>query len=368
MATVHSDALVQKIVSVKSFLDTVTPSRTVAGVSLSKSRVQLHIHLDGAVRVNTLFEVMKQRGVDVGVSDVETLRKRMSPNPGVSLVEFLKPFDMITNILGGDIVALRRIGREFVEDQAEEGVMYVEARYSPHILRGPAASITAEQVTDAIISGLEDGCKAIPDITVKSILCGLRDHPEWTEECVDLLTAFKSRGAVGLDVAGDENCGTYEEHQSAFLRAEKLGIHRTVHAGEAGPASHVQKALDLLHAERIGHGYATVSDSSLLQRCIRERVHFEMCPISSVLTGASSQYNNPVRQIAVSGATFGISTDDPLINAAILDYDYEFSSLVLGIPQQLLTLSNFMALEAAFITDEEKCVLKNRLVAAYTQI
>ena len=368
MTTVQSDALVQKVLSVKSFLDAVAPSRIVAGVPLSKSLVQLHIHLDGAVRVNTLFEVLKQRGVDVGVSDVETLRKRMSPQPGVSLLEVLKPFGMIADILGGDIAALRRIGREFVEDQAEEGVIYVETRYSPHLLMGPAGSLTAEQVTDAIISGLEDGCKAIPGITVKSILCGMRDHPEWTEECVDLITAFKSRGAVGLDIAGDDNCGTYEEHQSAYLRAEKLGIHRTVHAGEAGPAAHVQKALDVLHAERIGHGYATVTDNALLQRCIRERVHFEMCPISSVLTGSSPQYDNPVRQIAVSGATFGINTDDPLIFASKLHYDYEFSSLVLGIPQQLLVMSNFMALEAAFITDAEKSVLKKKLVAAYTLI
>ena len=368
MATVQSDALVHKVVSMKSFLDAVAPSRIVAGVPLPKSRVQLHIHLDGAVRVNTLFEVMKQRGVNVGVSDVETLRQRMSPNPGVSLMEFLKPFGMIADILGGDIAALRRVGREFVEDQAEEGVIYVEARYSPHILRGPTQSITAEQVTDAIISGLEDGCRAIPDITVKSILCGLRNHPEWTEECVDLITTFKCRGAVGLDIAGDENHGAYEEHQSAYLRAEKLGIHRTVHAGEAGPAAHVQKALDILHAERIGHGYATVTDNALLQRCIRERIHFEMCPISSVLTGSTHQHDNPVRQIAVSGATFGINTDDPLITSSKLYCDYEFSSLVLGIPQQLLVLSNFMALEAAFITDAEKSVLKQRLVAAYTLI
>eukprot|EP00800_Vazella_pourtalesii_P012614 TRINITY_DN2960_c1_g2_i1.p1 TRINITY_DN2960_c1_g2~~TRINITY_DN2960_c1_g2_i1.p1 ORF type:complete len:389 (+),score=69.77 TRINITY_DN2960_c1_g2_i1:66-1169(+) len=366
MATIHSDALVQKVVSVKQFLDTHTPSG-VPGVPLPKSRVQLHIHLDGAVRVNTLFEVMKQRGVDVGVSDVETLRKRMSPNPGLSLVEFLKPFDLIGDILGGDIAALRRIGREFVEDQAREGMLYVEARYSPHILRGPAGGMTAHQVTDAIISGIEDGCKAIPDITVRSILCGLRNHPEWTEECVDLIAAFKSRGAVGLDVAGDENYGTYEEHQSAFLRAETLGIHRTVHAGEAGPVAHVQKALDLLHAERIGHGYAVVSDPTLLQKCIEQRVHFELCPISSVLTASSTRYENPVRQLAVSGVPFSINTDDPLINAANLEYDYEFSSLVLGIPQQLLVRSNFMALEAAFITDAEKSELKKKLVAAYTQ-
>ncbi|KAI6646569.1 Adenosine deaminase [Oopsacas minuta] len=366
MASAQSHALVEKVISVKKFLESDPLHRSIGEVCLPKSRVHLHVHLDGAVRVNTLFEVMQQRGIDIGVSDVATMKKRMSPTPGVSLVEFLKPFDLIKQILGGDAAALRRIAREFVEDEANDGVIYVEARYSPHLLRG-TGGMTAQQVTDAIISGLEDGCKAIPDITVKSILCGLRDHPEWTNECVDLISDFKSRGAVGLDIAGDENCGTYEQHESAYLRAEKLGIHRTAHAGEAGPASHVQKALDLLHVERIGHGYATTTDKALLQRCIQERIHFEMCPISSILTGSSPALNNPIQQIATSGASFGISTDDPLMIAANLTYNYEFSSLILGIPQQLLVLSNFMALESAFISDAEKCETRKRLVAAYTQ-
>ena len=369
MATAQSSALVQKIVSVKQYLDTNPQSRNVAGVPLPKSRVHLHVHLDGSVRVSTLFEVMQRRGIDVGAKDIQTLKKKSIPIPGVSLIEFLKPFGILARILGGDSAALRRIAREFVEDQAKEGVVYVEVRYSPHLLRGtkPYGVLTAEQVTDAIISGLEDGCKSIPDITVKSILCGIRDHPEWTGECVDLVTAFRGRGAVAIDIAGNENAGTYAENQAAFLRARELGIHRTAHAGEAGPASHVRQAIDLLHVERVGHGYAVVEDKALLERVIREKILFEMCPISSVLTGSSPRLQNPIHQIATSGAQFSISTDDPTITDATLSTDYEFCTLCLGLPQQLLVLSNFMALDAAFIPEEEKSEIRKRLVAAYTQ-
>ena len=68
--------------------------------------------------------------------------------------------------------------------------------------------------------------------------------------------------------------------------AKEIGIHRTVHAGEVGPAKCVQQALDILHAQRIGHGYRVLEDEELYQRCLRDRVHFETCPTSSVLTGA----------------------------------------------------------------------------------
>ena len=368
MATAQSNAYVEKVLSLKKDLDTHQHSRNVGGVSLPKCRVQLHVHLDGSVRVSTLFEVMQRRGIDVGAKDIQTLRKKSIPIPGVSLVEYLKPFDLILRILGGDPAALRRIAREFVEDQASEGVAYVEVRYSPHLLRGAEPYLlTAEQVTDAIISGLEDGSKSIPDITVKSILCGIRNHPEWIMECVDLAATFRGRGAVAIDIAGDETAGTFQENQAAYLRAQELGIHRTAHAGESGPSEHVRQAMDLLHVERVGHGYAVVEDRPLLERAIREKIHFEMCPISSVLTGSSPRLQNPIHQIATSGAQFSISTDDPTMNDASLSHDYEFCSLFLGLPHQLLTLSNFMALDAAFIPEEEKNEIRKRLVAAYTQ-
>ena len=71
-----------------------------------------------------------------------------------------------------------------------------------------------------------------------------------------------------------------------FTEAAELGIHRTVHAGEVGPAKCVQQALDVLKAQRIGHGYRVLEDEELYQRCLRDKVHFEVCPTSSLLTGA----------------------------------------------------------------------------------
>lgn len=365
-ASSESTESIQQLTFLKKCMQTNPTAFSVAGSPLLKSRVQLHIHLDGAIRVDTLFDVMERRGVARGVGGIQQLREKVVPVSGVSLIEYLKPFDLVLEIVGGDEEALKRIGYEFVEDQAREGVLYAEVRYSPHFLRGE--KLTAHQVAEAVTSGIEAGCKAYPDVTVKSILCTIKVHPEWTQDCVDIAAAFKARGVVAIDIAGDELSGNFEDHQAAFLRAKELGIHRTVHAGESGPSSHVSQVLDLLHAERIGHGYASVNDEALLQRIVKEKVHLEMCPISSLLTGSAQIKGSAIRTLALAGASFSINTDDPLMNDACLSHDYEFSSLCLGLPHQLLTQSNFMALNAAFIPEEEKSELRERLEAAYTHL
>ena len=125
------------------------------------------------------------------------------------------------------------------------------------------------------------------------ILCCIRGLPQFSEDILRLCVKYKKQGVVGIDIAGDEEgldpkaADMFEQSTyKVFEEAKKLGVNRTVHAGEVGPPKCVEQALDRLHAQRIGHGYRVLGDQALYARCLKERVHFETCPTSSILTGA----------------------------------------------------------------------------------
>lgn len=359
---VTSEEIVNKVFELKKF---VNPSLSVK--SSHNRFVQIHIHLDGSVKVNSLWDIIKRRNINVGANTLEELKKMVIPKVGLSLVELLKPFPIINRIIGGDEQALKTISREFVQTMSNEGCMYVEVRYSPHLMRGSqdTNSLSPDQVVEYVEAGLKEGVTTCPNITIRSILCCLRDHPEWSMEVVDLAHKYKHLGIVGIDLAGDEFAGMYEDHAPTFVKAKELGIHRTVHAGESGPPEHVVKALDVLHAERIGHGYAVALDDVLLKRVIKDRVHLELCPISSVFTG--NYLRSPaIAKFITNGVLFSISTDDPEINTCELRHEHLFCQTIIGCGVEVIAHAQKMALEAAFIGEEEKNELRKKLTCAYS--
>ena len=149
-------------------------------------------------------------------------------------------------------------------------------------------------------------------------------------DALELIKEFRNEGIVGIDSAGDEAAGfgLDDEVAKVYREAKKLGIRRTFHAGEAGPAANVAVALDKMVTERIGHGYRVVEDEAIYQRCLKERVHFECCPFSSYFTGAvNGNYNggiHPIVRMAEDGANFSISKDDPTIFQTTLNDEYRY--------------------------------------------
>ena len=147
---------------------------------------------------------------------------------------------------------------------------------------------------------------------------------------------FKNEGVVGIDIAGDEGAISalgggelYTEFEkSIFVEAKRLGIHRTVHAGEDGPSEIVKVAVEQMFAERIGHGYRVMQDPELYQKCLKNFIHFETCPTSSMLTGSvdlatATSLKHPVMQFAQDGANFSINTDDTTVTDSSLDNEYQ---------------------------------------------
>ena len=167
-------------------------------------------------------------------------------------------------------------------------------------------------------------------------MCCLNGLSQFSQDILDLCQEFKNEGVVGIDIAGDEGAistqGGSELYtdfeKSIFVQAKNLGIHRTVHAGEDGPSEIVKVAVEQMHAERIGHGYRVMQDPELYQKCLKNSIHFETCPTSSMLTGSvplatATCLKHPVMQFAQDQANFSINTDDTTVTDSSLNNEYE---------------------------------------------
>uniref|UniRef100_A0A3Q4FZ48 Adenosine deaminase n=1 Tax=Neolamprologus brichardi TaxID=32507 RepID=A0A3Q4FZ48_NEOBR len=319
------------------------------GNKLSHSQVELHVHLDGAIRVKT------SKGI----------------------------FMPVCNFLSyhGDREAIKRIAREFVEDKAKEGVIYVEVRYSPHLLANTGVKpipwnqkkgdLSPDDVVRLVNEGLREGerkCK----IKARSILCCMRHMPSWSKDVVKLCKKYKDEGVVAIDLAGDEslNCEANPDHKKAYEEAVRCGVHRTVHAGEVGPASVVKEAVEVLKAERVGHGYRTLEDKDLYKKLLARNMHFETCPISSKLTGACNPdfTKHPIITFMKDKANYSLNTDDPLIFNANLHHDYQAAHQHMGFTEEEFKRLNICAAQSSFLPAKEKEELLKTLREAYGMI
>ncbi|XP_068118106.1 adenosine deaminase [Hyperolius riggenbachi] len=341
-------------------------------------KVELHVHLDGSFRPETIIHFAKKRRIQIPADTVDGLLQIISYEKPLSLTEFLAKFSYYMPAIAGDREAIRRVAYEFVEMKAKEGVAYVEVRYSPHFLANSKVEpipwgqtegdITPDDVVDLVNQGLREAEKSF-NIKARSILCCMRHMPNWSLEVLELCKKYHNDTVVAIDLAGDEslNCEAAPGHRKAYEEAVRCGIHRTVHAGEVGPPSVVKEAVEVLKAERIGHGYHTIEDPILYQELLDRNMHFETCPWSSYLTGACDPdfTKHPVIQFRKDKANYSLNTDDPLIFRSTLDVDYAIAVKHMDFTEEEFKRVNINAARSCFLPEKEKKALLSQLYKAY---
>jgi adenosine deaminase len=327
--------------------------------SRRKNKVELHVHMDGAVRVDTFLDIARRRGIELPSRSPEGLRRYVQVSHDCrSLTRFLETFNFFLPIIS-EADAVERIAYEQCEDQARQGVRYFETRFSPHVLM--TDSFPPEEAVERALAGLKKGAERF-GVAARAILCCMRHRPDWSEEVVRLAIKYRDHGVVAIDLAGDETHFGAEPHARAFAMARDAGLARTVHAGEAGPAANIREALDVLHAQRIGHGYHLVDDPELYERVRRERVPLECCLTSSLQTGAvASLDEHPVRRFLADGLEVTLSTDDPGVSGIDLEHEYRLAIEELGLGAAELARVTFSAVSAAFLPKEERAALRREL-------
>ncbi|MCF7740320.1 MAG: adenosine deaminase [Candidatus Marinimicrobia bacterium] len=287
----------------------------------SLPKVDLHCHLDGSLRINTILELAEKNNVELPSTDPKELKKHVSVmDQNITLPEYIDMFDLTLSVLQ-TYDALKRTAYELAEDASKENILYIEVRYSP-ILHTEGDLSTMETV-DAVLEGLE---KAEEDFNIKTglIICGIRNiSPEVSYKLAEVAVAYKNRGVVGFDLAGVEENFPAKDHREAFYLILDNNINTTIHAGEDyGPES-IHQALHYCGAHRIGHGVKLKKDGDLLNYVNDHRVPLEICLTSNIHTGSVDKIDNhPFKFYYDYGLRVTLNTDNRLISNTTLTDEY----------------------------------------------
>ncbi len=275
-------------------------------------KTDLHLHLDGSLRLDTILDLAKKDNVDIGAKTREELAKIIHMGQTCdSLEEYLEAFGVTLAVLQTK-ESLYRAAYELVEDVSKENVKYMEVRYAPVLHREKGLNLT--EIIEAVLHGLADGKR---DFGVDSgvILSGIRNiSTEYSLRLAELAVAYKNFGVVGFDLAGAEANYPAKAHQEAFKLIRFNNINSTCHAGEAyGPES-IHQALHIIGAHRIGHGTRLREDGNLLNYVNDHRIPLEVCIKSNVQTQAVKDIKtHPVRFYFDFGIRITANTDNRLI-------------------------------------------------------
>ncbi len=326
-------------------------------------KTDLHVHLDGSLRLSTLLELADQQGVELPSREPEALARAMNlgQNTG-SLVEYLKAFDTTLKVMQTES-ALERIAYELAEDAARENVWYMEVRYAPMLHTRKGLRVT--QVVEAVLSGLWRAQQA-HGIESAVILCGIRNiSPQSSLEMAELAVAYKGRGVVGFDLAGAEYDYPAKHHIDAFKLVRDNNVNVTIHAGEAyGPAS-IHQAIHDCGAHRIGHGCRLREDGDLLHYVNDQRIALECCPSSNVQTGAvESLARHPLKLYYSLGVRVTVNTDNRLVTDTTVSKELWLCHTEMGLGFEDIKRILFNGFKAAFLPFHRKQDMMRRLTKA----
>ncbi|WP_426998580.1 adenosine deaminase [Pseudarthrobacter sp. N5] len=366
----------------------------------SLPKVSLHDHLDGGLRPATIIELASAVGHTLPSTDPVALGEwfRESADSG-SLVRYLETFDHTIAVMQTKD-GLLRVAKEFVEDLADDGVVYGEVRWAPeqHLQKG----LTLDEVVEAVQEGLDAGVDAVVEsgreIQVGQLITAMR-HADRGQEIAELAVRHRNRGAVGFDIAGAEDGFLPARFKEAFTYLAENNFPVTVHAGEAAGLESIQSALVDGRALRLGHGVRIAEDIMVefgededsdpenpdedniglvtlgdLASWVRDRgIALEICPSSNLQTGAIAAFgegieSHPLDMLYQLGFNVTINTDNRLMGGVTLTdefdllvetFDYDLDDLL------ELTLN---AAEASFLPLEEKEALVEYINDAYADL
>jgi adenosine deaminase len=275
-------------------------------------KTDLHVHLDGSLRLDTILDLAKKQKVKLPTHDRDDLFKLIyAGDVCQSLDDYLKAFDITLAVMQTED-SLVRSAFELAEDAHNEGVRYIEVRYAPmlHTREG----LTLTQVVEAVLRGLRMAKRSL-GIRYGLILCGMRNmSAESSLRMAELAVAFKNRGVVAFDLAGSEVNNPAKEHLAAFQLILSNNINCTAHAGEAYGPDSISQAIHKCGSHRIGHGTRLREDGDLLNYVNDHRIPLEVCVSSNIQTKAAKSWEaHPVGFYVDYGLRVTINTDNRLV-------------------------------------------------------
>ncbi|MFA5853836.1 MAG: adenosine deaminase [Patescibacteria group bacterium] len=321
--------------------------------------VELHLHLDGSVRIGTMLDIAAHdRTLLPATGEAELKRALRCGQVRLDLADYLEAFALTTSVMQTRS-ALGRIASELLEDVSADGLRYVEIRFMPelHTLRG----LAGEEVMEAVLDGLLLGGRK-HDVAWGLIVCSMRHvAPEVTGRMIDLALAYQKHGVVAVDLAGDDNHRALD-HAAHFMRAKEGGLRVTIHAAEEGPPQRAREAVELFGAERIGHGVTLRSDSNTLNMLIERGIGIEACLTSNVQTRTVRGYDaHPAREFLQKGARVSLSTDNRVLAGTTMLSEFVHAAHHWGLRESELRQLVRNAVETSFAPTHVKESLRHQI-------
>ncbi|MGH7527241.1 MAG: adenosine deaminase [Gemmatimonadales bacterium] len=318
-------------------------------------KAELHTHLDGCLRPETMIELARQAGMALPSSDPDAVRRFMLVNDAESLEDYLRRFEYTIPLLQTP-EAIERVAYETVEDAARDNVRYLEVRYCPELSR--REGLTLEEVLDAELRGLARGERDY-GVTARVINCSLRHYdPEVSTRLAQCSVAYRGCGVVAFDLAGGEAGRPPAVHRAAFDIAAEGCLGITVHAGEAAGADSIAEAVHHCHADRIGHGTRLFEDPVLRDYLRDRRTTIEINITSNLKTRAVARAaDHPVRAYYDAGLAVTLCTDGWLMAGVSLTDEYWLAHTELGFTRAEIDRMILNAFAGAFLPWGERQAL-----------
>jgi adenosine deaminase len=309
-------------------------------------KAELHLHLDGSLRIDTALDLARSRGVDAPRDWTTMSAALVAPMPCASQAELLEAFDLPIALLQ-DAEALHRVTAELVETKAADGVRYVEIRWGPrlHVARG----LSLSDGIAAVCTGAREAAGRT-GTTVRLIATALRSHdPDDNVALAEAAARYIDQGLTGWDLAGPE--AAFPDplaHGRAFDVARANGLRITIHAGEWGGAAQVRRAL-VVEPERIAHGPGALADPVLCAELQARAVTLDLCPTSNWQAGiVPSVADHPLAALHRLGVPVTLSTDDTTVSDITLSEEYTAAVERIGLTIPELWAIDRHALDVAF--------------------
>ncbi|MDB5820551.1 MAG: add [Rhizobacter sp.] len=329
-------------------------------------KAELHIHIEGSLEPELIFELAERNGVKLPYADVETLRAAYS---FTDLQSFLDIY-----YAGASVLLHPRdfedMAFAYLQRAAADNVLHTEIFFDPqtHTARGVSVETVITGLTAAVRRS-----KAELGVSASLILCFLRHLSE--EDAIATLEAalpFREH-FIGVGLDSSERGHPPEKFAKVFARCRELGLHLVAHAGEEGPPEYIWTAIDLLKVERIDHGVRCLEDPALVARLAADRIPLTVCPLSNVkLRVFDTMADHSIERLLDAGLAVTINSDDPAYFGGYLNQNYleTFESLpALTADQAVLLARN--SFEASFLRASEKAALVQKLhdyVAAFDRV
>lgn len=329
-------------------------------------KIELHRHLDGSVRFQTIMDLAHHHKIDLGVKNQMELRKKVTvKEPMTSLQQVLDSFWTTQKVLAS-YEAIKRVAFENVEDCYLEGTKLVELRFAPVFIQRDK-KLGLDEIIEGVIDGITLGMSKYPiQVGLIHIMPRSLDLKLNLDSTAEVLRYKKSHHKnadrlVGIDLADAETEESFTDYASSIAEARKVGMGITIHSGEDTSADHVKRTLDVFKAQRIGHGIQIARDPDIMKLVREMDVVLEVCPTSNWLTNIVKKIEqHPLKYLYDQGVKVTLNSDDPHLMGIDLVNEYTVAAEKLGMKLEQLVQMNKWALEKSFLPLEIKKHLQKK--------